>query len=113
MKLSNEVVTLELKNGSVVQGTIVGVDLSMNTHLRGVQMTSKGRNPVKLDSLSIRGNNVRYVILPENLNLDSLLVDDAVRSRVPAALLPSKSGRGRGRGRGRGGRGRGGPGRGR
>ena len=49
----------------------VGVDISMNTHLKAVKMTVKGKNPVSLDSLSIRGNNIRYYILPDSLNLDT------------------------------------------
>jgi len=93
MKLSHETVTIELKNGTQVHGTVVGVDVCMNTHLKSVKMTLKNRDPVQLDSLSIRGNNIRYYILPDSLPLDTLLIDDAPK------------GRGRGRDGGRGGRG--------
>ena len=86
-------------------------------------MTVKGRNPTALDHLSIRGNNIRYYILPDSLNLDTLLVDDRPkRMRMAEGPLPSAppggasssgggrggAGRGGGRGAGRGrGRGRG------
>ena len=106
MKLNNETVTIELKNGTVVQGTITGVYISMNTYLRNVKSTIKGKNPVRHDFLSIRGNNIRYYILPDTLNLDTLLVDDTPRhaqSRVMPKTAPGGS-RG-GRGGGRGGRG--------
>jgi len=75
-KLRNETCDIELKNGTVVRGTITSVDVSMNTHLRKVKMTVKGRNPLALEHLSIRGNNIRFYILPDSLNLDTLLVDD-------------------------------------
>ena len=76
MKLSQETVTIELKNGTIISGTItgtifktmtyvLGVDIAMNTHLKAVKMTIKGRNPISLDSLSVRGSNIRYVILPD------------------------------------------------
>ena len=58
-----------------------GVDVSMNTHLKAVKMTVKNRDPQQLDSLSIRGNNIRYFILPDSLPLDTLLIDDAPRSK--------------------------------
>ena len=97
MKLKNETVTIEMKNGTVVVGTIIGtfpmpfqiplphiffdyfpknkkliitgVDSRMNSHLKTVKMTTKGKNPVSLEHLTIRGNNIRYFLLPESLPL--------------------------------------------
>lgn len=54
----------------------------MNTYLKGVKMTLKGKNPVSCETLSIRGNNIRYFILPDSLNLDNLLVEEAPKSKV-------------------------------
>jgi small nuclear ribonucleoprotein D1 len=141
MKLNNETVTIELKNGSVVHGTItgalwrnhpihakrlnnrfstfvlatlIGVDMQMNTHLKMVKMTTRNSDPISLDSLSIRGNNIRYFVLPDSLPLDTLLVDDAPkpknrkkdeargRGRGGRGADRGRVGRGRGRGRGRG-----------
>jgi small nuclear ribonucleoprotein D1 len=80
----------------------------MNTHLKAVKLTLKGHNPLSLDYLSVRGNNIRYVILPESLNVDSLLLDvaktiapkDKVAKAAPGAqsvtcrLAACSSGRG-------------------
>lgn len=74
-----------------------GVDMQMNTHLKTVKMTMRNRDPVSLDSLSIRGNNIRYFVLPDSLPLDTLLVDDAPK--------PKNRKKDEARGRGRGGRG--------
>jgi len=119
MKLSHETVTIELKNGTQVHGTIQGVDVAMNTHLKTVKMTLKNRDPVTLDQLSIRGNNIRYYILPETLPLENLLIDEGPKRRANMARGGrgargggrggGPGGRGRGRGRGRGGPRTGGP----
>lgn len=61
---------------------MLGVDMSMNTHLKAVKMTIKNKEPVQLESLSIRGNNIRFFILPESLPLDTLLVDDAPKAKA-------------------------------
>lgn len=122
MKLNHETVTIEMKNGSIATGTIAGVDVSMNTHLKSVKMTPyRGATPIQMDQLSIRGNNIRYVILPDALALDTLLLDDAPKAKAkkresaaassgPAARGGSRGGRARGGRLGsKGGVGRGGP----
>jgi small nuclear ribonucleoprotein D1 len=81
MKMSNESVTIELKNGTTVSGTIVGLDMNMNTHLRMVKMVIKNQDPVSMDSLSIRGSNIRYFILPDSLPLDTMLIDDTPKPK--------------------------------
>ena len=81
MKLINESVTIELKNGTVVIGTITSVDMSMNTHLKTVKMTIKGNDPITLDHLTVRGNNIRYFFLPDELSIEQYLVDDSTKQQ--------------------------------
>ncbi len=83
---------------------MASVDPSMNCHLTKVKMTMKGKNPESLDSLSVRGSTIRYILLPDSLNLDTLLVDDVPKQK------PGKPGTGKGKARGRGAGGAGGRG---
>lgn len=90
--------------------------MQMNTHLKTVKMSMRNRDAQSLDSLSIRGNNIRYFVLPDALPLDTLLVDDAPKPKGGRKKddtrgrggrgAPRGGGMDRGRGRG-GGRGRG------
>ncbi|GFE54012.1 LSM domain containing protein [Babesia ovis] len=111
MKLANESVTVELKNGTVLTGTVMGVDISMNTHLKNVKIVNKNSgsgsepNYILLDHLTVRGNNIRYFILSDSLPLDTLLIDDTPKQKPSRVRAPLTRGRGRGRGgaiRGRG-----------
>lgn len=86
MKLNNETVTIELKNGTIVVGTVTGVDISMNTHLKAVKLTVKGRETIALDHITIRGNNIRYFLLPESLQLETLLVDDTPKVKAKTSI---------------------------
>lgn len=121
MKCANETVTIELKNGTIVHGTITSVSPQMNTALRAVKMTTKNRsNPgqvgetISLDTINIRGSTIRHFILPDSLPLDTLLIDDTPKPKNKARKDADRGGRGGGVGGGmRGGRGgRGGGGRG-
>lgn len=126
MKCANETVTIELKNGTIVHGTITSVTPQMNTALRAVKMTIKNRNApsgtpgdtISLDTINIRGSTIRYYILPDSLPLDTLLIDDQPKPKNKARkpFEGDRGGRGGdrggmrgGRGGGRGGGGRGGP----
>ncbi|KAK0423781.1 hypothetical protein QR680_008328 [Steinernema hermaphroditum] len=112
MKLSHETVSIELKNGSTATGTILGVDISMNIHMRTVKISSKNQEPFTIDALTIRGNNIRYIHLPDALPLDTLLLDEEPKRkqrRGAAAGRGTPRGRGGRGGGGRGGRGFGGP----
>ena len=99
MKLAGETVTIELKNGSVVIGTITSVDMSMNTHLKGVKLTCKGKETQSLDHLTIRGANIRYYLLPESLPLETHLASDDRKTKNKALKKSNKS-RGIKKGRG-------------
>jgi len=116
MKCTNETVTIELKNGTIVHGTIASVTPQMNTALRTVKMTIKGKEPMSLETINIRGSTIRYFILPDSLPLDTLLMDDATKPKKNQVKkeVADRGGRGgRGGGRGRGGPRGGGGGRGR
>jgi small nuclear ribonucleoprotein D1 len=96
---------------AVLRCSLAAVDPQMNTHLKSVKLTLRsqsGQPPLSLDSIAIRGNNVRYYILPDSLPLDTLLVDDAPRAKKrkegAAAAARGRGARGGPRG-GRGGRG--------
>jgi small nuclear ribonucleoprotein D1 len=64
----------------------------MNTHLKAVKMTVRNQQPILYETLSIRGNNIRYFILPDSLTLETLLVDDAPKSRFKNSKRGSHGG---------------------
>ncbi|KEG02185.1 small nuclear ribonucleoprotein Sm D1, putative [Plasmodium vinckei vinckei] len=111
MKLTNENVTIELKNGTLITGVITGVDIKMNTHMKNVKVVIKNKNVgeynantkqfLSLDHVTIRGNNIRYYILSDSLPLDTLLVDDTPKNKTSKDKSFSSKDKGRGRGRGR------------
>lgn len=72
--MNNESVTIELKNGSIIQGAVtgffifyeiylIGVDGSMNIHLKAAKLTVRNKDPLRLDNISVRGNTIRYGLI--------------------------------------------------
>lgn len=78
--------------------------MSMNTHMKSVKVTAKGRNPVVMDNLTVRGTSIRYILLPDHLPLETLLIDDTPKQNPPRppgsrAAKGGKGGKGKGKGR--------------
>jgi len=92
-KLSLESVRIRLKNGTIVEGTVLGVDGLMNVHLKNVKITPPGKKnaPSTMDHLTVRGNTLLTIDLPSTLPVDTLLAE----SSNPEEKI-KKSGRGRG-----------------
>ncbi|KAJ5755810.1 small nuclear ribonucleoprotein Sm D1 [Penicillium manginii] len=84
LKKKLDLLTSRLPIGTILHGTITSVSPQMNTSLRTVKMTPKGRDPISLDTINIRGSTIRYYILPDSLPLDTLLVDDAPKPKNKA-----------------------------
>ena len=74
-KILNEIITVELKNGVTLYGTLCKFDKSMNLYLKNVKKSLKKEKTVYFDSVSIRGSMVRYIILPNWINLDLILTE--------------------------------------
>ncbi|CDF87601.1 BN860_10154g1_1 [Zygosaccharomyces bailii CLIB 213] len=105
-KLRNEQVTIELKNGTTVWGTLQTVSPQMNATLTDVKLSlprsvsnsstlasihlSEGtpipnETSTSLQYINIRGSTIRQIILPDSLNIDSLLVDERELNRLRRA----------------------------
>ncbi|SCU78796.1 LANO_0A04038g1_1 [Lachancea nothofagi CBS 11611] len=102
MKLRNEQVTVELKNGTTVWGTLQTVSPQMNATLTDVKLSLPNKSgngavagiflsggqhnneqkTTSLQYINIRGSTIRQIILPDSLNLDSLLVDERHLNRL-------------------------------
>lgn len=91
MKLTKETITVELKNGCTAHGTLLAVDVHMNMHLKNVKWQAAGKDPIHLDQVAIRGNNIRVVIMGEGVPVETLLVDDRPKQR--GAVKEERAGR--------------------
>jgi len=74
-KILNETVTIELKNGIIIYGTLIKFDKSMNLYLKSVKKSSSKDKSIYFESVSVRGSMIRYIILPIWINLDLILIE--------------------------------------
>ncbi|KAE8551479.1 RNA processing protein [Talaromyces marneffei ATCC 18224] len=100
---------VELKNGETLNGHLVNCDNWMNLTLKEVvQTTPEGDRFFRLPEVYVRGNNIKYLRVPEEI-LD--IVKEQQQNQ--SSGRGGRGGRGDGKERGRGGRGGRGRGRGR
>lgn len=109
---------VEMISKEVYRGRLVHFDKgSMNLELSEVTVTGRDGMTAGLDGVYLRGDKVRFIVLPEEAERHPVFKELAELENKPKQLRDLAGGgrggpRGRGRGRGRGGRGRGGGGRG-
>ncbi|KAM4795135.1 U7 snRNA-associated Sm-like protein LSm10 [Rhinophrynus dorsalis] len=61
--------TVDLRDESSATGTIINVDAFMNIRLAKVTYSDRQGKQTSLDDLFITGRNVRYVHIPEEVNV--------------------------------------------
>lgn len=74
-KISNENITIELKNGLLINGILFKTDNKMNFFLKNVKIYTKTSTPSHQGSIYVRGNTIRYIFIPEWLNIDFLFTN--------------------------------------
>lgn len=67
--LQGEVTTVDLRNESTARGRVVNVDAFMNIRLAEVLYRDRRGQLTKLQDLFITGRNVRYVHIPDHMNI--------------------------------------------
>lgn len=71
--LQGQVTTVDLRDESVAHGRIENVDAFMNIRLAKVTYTDRWGHQVKLDDLFVTGRNVRYVHIPDDVNITATI----------------------------------------
>lgn len=62
--------TVELRNESVVRGVVIGVDIAMNVSMTEVEFSDHTGAITELETFYIRGKNIRYVRIPEEVRIN-------------------------------------------
>lgn len=60
-------ITVELKNGEIYRGLLLGAEDSMNVSLQDVLKTARNGKISKLPNVYLRGSSVRLIALPDLL----------------------------------------------
>ena len=63
----NHVITVELKNGELYRGYLMEAEDTMNMRLDDVYITKRNGKQFRLEQVFIRGSQVRFIVLPDNL----------------------------------------------
>lgn len=95
---TNQSVTVELKNGNSVNGQVLACTPLMNLLLKNIRLIQPHRDPQQMQYMNIRGNQIRQILLPDDLNIDSVLQKSVVKTRGPGAgpaQVPVKKRRGK------------------
>eukprot|EP00766_Chilomastix_caulleryi_P006021 gnl/Chilomastix_caulleri/784.p1 GENE.gnl/Chilomastix_caulleri/784~~gnl/Chilomastix_caulleri/784.p1 ORF type:complete len:100 (+),score=19.18 gnl/Chilomastix_caulleri/784:382-681(+) len=84
-RLKGEMITIEMKDNTVAMGIMNKIDRAMNVVLSNAKSVNNITGvPERSDFLTIRGNTIRQILLPDAINLDVLLMDKPMRIAKPS-----------------------------
>ena len=67
--LENEETTIDLRNGVSIYGKITKVLFDMDVRLKNVQLFTLDGTVQSFDEFYLRGRNIRYVHIPDHINM--------------------------------------------
>lgn len=76
---TNQPATVELKNGNSINGQILSCSPLMNLSMKNIKLIQPHQDPQLLQFISIRGSQIRQIILPDDLNIESVLAKSVVK----------------------------------
>lgn len=82
---TNQPVTVELKNGNSVNGQILSCSPLMNLSMKNIKLIQPHQDPQLMQFMNIRGNQIRQILLPDDLNIESLLSRSTVKMKGSGA----------------------------
>ncbi|EGW33680.1 uncharacterized protein SPAPADRAFT_59049 [Spathaspora passalidarum NRRL Y-27907] len=82
---TNQPLTVELKNGTTINGTLMSCSPSMNLSLKNVKLQQPLQDATLLQFINIRGNQIRQILLPDELNIDSILAKSVTKIKKQGA----------------------------
>jgi small nuclear ribonucleoprotein D3 len=60
-------ITVEMKNGEIYRGLLVGAEDTMNVSLSDVLRTARNGKITKMPNVYLRGSSIRFIALPDLL----------------------------------------------
>jgi small nuclear ribonucleoprotein D3 len=85
-------ITVEMKNGEIFRGLLVGAEDTMNVSLSEVLRTARNGQVSKLPSVYLRGSSIRFVVLPNLLKSAPIFQKVASQKRKMEAAQAQREG---------------------
>ncbi|PWA64659.1 small nuclear ribonucleoprotein SmD3b [Artemisia annua] len=92
-EVAGYIVTVELKSGQVYRGSMIECEDKWNSQLQNITFTDKDGKVTQLEHVFIRGNKVRFMIIPD------MIKNAPMFKRLEARIKGKGSALGVGRGR--------------
>jgi len=88
-------ITVEMKNGEIYRGLLLGAEETMNVSLSEVLRTARNGQISKLPNVYLRGSSVRFIVLPNLLKSAPVFQKVTTQKRKLEAAMAERQGDGK------------------